>query len=452
MIKALWFFVKVAVLAGASIWLVSQPGELSFNFLGYNVKAQTGVFIIALIAFILLSFYVLQLVQSILRTPQKISGKKQAYNQKIGYLSLTRGLVAAASGDANKANQYSQKANKLLKNDKGLPLLLKAQAAHLNGREDLAKTCYEELSKNKDTAFLGVRGLMKAALDQGHEAKALEYAKQGLKTQPNHPSLLKMVYNLSLKNQNWDEALKISSQLQKLKDQPIEKLKSDRIAIYLHRYDESDGAAMADLKAAYKLNAAFIPTVKRLAEFYMKSGKRRKAVHVIESSWKLSPHPDLAQIWDELAPTDKKDANTKKLAWANKLVEMNPDSVQSQIAAAKTAIDLEYWGEAKAYLMVAENIYATAEVFHLRALAEKNITQSEDHVEALLNKASNAMPAKVWVCAQTGLTYDDWSAIAMPHESFNTIIWDVPSARMVSQDNVVSLPQTDMARLIDPAA
>jgi len=120
MIKALWFFVKVAVLAGASIWLVSQPGELSFNFLGYNVKAQTGVFIIALIAFILLSFYVLQLVQSILRTPQKISGKKQAYNQKIGYLSLTRGLVAAASGDANKANQYSQKANKLLKNDKGL--------------------------------------------------------------------------------------------------------------------------------------------------------------------------------------------------------------------------------------------------------------------------------------------------------------------------------------------
>ena len=182
------------------------------------MKAQTGVFIIALIAFILLSFYVLQLVQSILRTPQKISGKKQAYNQKIGYLSLTRGLVAAASGDANKANQYSQKANKLLKNDKGLPLLLKAQAAHLNGREDLAKTCYEELSKNKDTAFLGVRGLMKAALDQGQEAKALEYAKQGLKTQPNHPSLLKMVYNLSLKNQNWDEALKISSQLQKLKD------------------------------------------------------------------------------------------------------------------------------------------------------------------------------------------------------------------------------------------
>jgi HemY protein len=452
MIKALWFFTKVAILATGSIWLISQPGDLAFSFLGYSVRAQTGVFIIVLIAFILITFYLLQFVRSVLRTPQKISEHKQSYDQKIGYLSLTRGLVAVASGDSAKANQYAQKANKLLKGDNGLPLLLKAQAAHLNGQDDVANACYEELSTNKETAFLGVRGLMKAALEQGNETKALEYAKQGLKTQPHHPSLLKMVYNLSLKNQTWDEALKISSQLQKIKGQSVEKLNSDRIAIYLHRYDQSSQQAFGELKAAYKLNSVFVPTVKRLVEHYMKLNKRRKAVSLIEATWKESPHPDLADMWMQLAPPQKKDANTKKLAWANKLVEMNPDSVQSQIAAAKMAIELEYWGEAKAYLMVAENIYATAQVFHLRALAEKNITQSEDQVESLLAKASNAMPAKVWVCAQTGLTYDDWSAIAMPHESFNTIIWDVPGARVVMQDNAALLPQNDVMRLIDPAA
>jgi HemY protein len=452
MLKALWFFIKIAVLAVGSIWLISQPGELSFDFLGYTVKAQTGVFMIALLVFILISFYVLQLVRSVLRTPQKISGKKQAYDQKIGYLSLTRGLVAVASGDGVKANQYAQKANKLLNNDSGLPLLLKAQAAHLNGQENVAKNCYEELSKNKETAFLGVRGLMKAALDQGQEVKALEYAQQGLKSQPNHPSLLKMVYNLSLKNQNWEEALKILTQLQKVKNHSAEKLKSDRVAIYLHRYDQAPQRFLNDLKAAYKFNPDFVPTVKRLAMYYLENGKRRKAVGLIEVTWKQSPHPDLAALWMQLAPSQKKDANTNKLAWANKLVEMNPDSLQSQLAAAKTALELEYWGEAKAYLMVAENIYPTAEVFHLRALAEKNITQGDDQVESLLAKASNAMPAKVWVCAQTGLTYDDWSAIAMPHESFNTIIWDAPGARIVEADNKILIAQNDAMRLIDPAA
>ncbi|HPF78479.1 MAG TPA: hypothetical protein PLF01_04205, partial [Alphaproteobacteria bacterium] len=66
-------------------------------------------------------------------------------------------------------------------------------------------------------------------------------------------------------------------------------------------------------------------------------------------------------------------------------------------------------------------------------------------------KASEALPDKVWVCSETGLTYDEWSAIAMPQESFNTIVWDYPGARMIKQKNVISVIDQN-ALLIDPAA
>jgi hypothetical protein len=51
---------------------------------------------------------------------------------------------------------------------------------------------------------------------------------------------------------------------------------------------------------------------------------------------------------------------------------------------------------------------------------------------------------------QTGLIYQDWSAIAMPHEGFNTIVWGVPGEKKLEaqNDNALVAPRL----LFDPAA
>ena len=458
MIRTLWFFIKAALFIGASIWLISQPGDLELNFLGYDVKVKTGVFLLALTVFILFSFYLLRMVRAVLMTPKTVAKHKRDYQQKVGYLSLTRGLVAVASGDVEQANYHAKKATKLLQDDTGLPLLLEAQAARLRGDDGAAKACFQGLLENKDTAFLGARGLMKSAIDNGNKVQALEHAKAALKVNPNQPSVLKMVYDLEIQNQHWDNALNIGKKAQKLKAITIDKFTSDRIAIHLLSHDEKmlqgqQSNALRDLKTAYKLDPAYVPTVTRLAQSYMDDKKRRKAVNLIENAWKVNPHPELADMWDKLTPYQGKNNNTKRLAWVNKLVEMDESNADSHIMAAKAAMDMEYWGEAKAYLMVAEKLYPTAQVFHLRALVEKRITHGEDHVEDLLNKATQAMPKKSWVCVKTGMTYSEWSAIAMPHESFNTIVWDIPSVRLVNDNDASALSRSDTtALLIDPAA
>ena len=120
------------------------------------------------------------------------------------------------------------------------------------------------------------------------------------------------------------------------------------------------------------------------------------------------------------------------------------------MCAARAAMDMDLWGEAKAYLKVAEKIHPSARVFRLRAIVEQNSTHNEDAIHQLMEKASEALPDKVWICRETGLTYDEWMPIAHPHESFNTIIWDYPGARLMKRD-ALSFVDSRADLLIDPA-
>lgn len=458
MIKTIWFFVKIAVLVIASVWLISQPGIMNFNFLGYDVTILTGVFLICVVLLMMIVSYILRMVHAIFSVPKVVAEYRQESRQKAGYKSLTRGLVAVAAGDTDKATQYSKDTVKLLGQKQGLPLLLQAQAARMRGEEMLAKNLFEELVKDRDMAFLGIRGLLKSALDKKDYVQALAQARAALKLHPNQAWLNKIVYTLELKNHHWEEALNLSRKAQKSKAISPQKIISDQIAIHLMRYDYdvtqgNEGSAMRELKLAFKLDNFFVPTVLRYAHYYRTNSKNKKAIQLLENTWKVNAHPELAALWNELAPSKGKDLNTKKLAWAQKLVEMNPNSAASHIAAANVAIELGYWGEAKAYLMAAEKLYPSTQVYYLRAIVEQNISHNDDKVEEVLEKANQALPSKVWTCSETGMVYDEWVAIAPPHDSFNTIIWDVPRARVMNDNNALAMMQcANQSLLIDPAA
>ncbi len=457
MIKTLWFVVKIILLIAGAIWLVSQPGDLAFNFMGYDIATQTGVFLIALVAFILVASFLLRMVRKVLSTPKAIVAYKAKYDYKVGYHALTRGLVAVAAGDAALATKYSQQTQKLLDEKGGLPLLLKAQAARLRGEEGVAKSSFEALLEDKDTSFLGIRGLMKSAIDEGDKEAALKHARTALKSHPHQKWILKLNYALECQNHNWEDVFSVGKKALKYDAITTEEYDSDRVAIYLMRHDyalekNNQHEALRNLKQAEKLNPTFVPTILRYAKHYMAENKNKKAISFIERAWQKNPHPDLAQLWGELMPTPKKDAENFKLEWFEKLVTLNPDCIEGHIAAAKTAIDLQFWGDAKAHLMAAEKIYPTAKIFYLRALVEKNLTHNAESAEEVLKRASHSIPDKSWVCTETGMTYHAWTAIAVPHESFNTIVWDVPSAAIVKNDVLSSLRLDSTTLLLDPAA
>ncbi len=447
MIQTLWFFLQIAVVIGAALWLLAREGSVSIELMDYTLTMQVGIFLLLLVGVLLVSLFAFRIVRSFFSIPKTLAVYREKDKRKKGYRALTRGLVAVAAGDAKRATQFAKQTKSLMGDQGGLPVLLEAQAARLRGEEGLAQNHFEKLLEDKDAAFLGIRGLLRAALDEGDVALALEYARRAQNLHPKQGWVLKMVYDLEIQNHLWSEALETGKKAVKSGALEQNKAVSDRIAIYLMRFDyeleKGDSQlALKDLKRAYKLDNSFVPTVTRLAAYYIDRKKNRKAASIIETSWCKNPHPELAVLWDRLAPKDNGKNASKRLKWYEKLVSFKSDSAEGQMAAARAAIDMSYWGEAKAYLMMAERIHPTARLFALLAKVEQNSTHNEEAIHQLMAKASEALPDKVWTCSETGGVYEEWSAIALPHESFNTIVWDYPQARVM--DAALSNPQTSL--------
>jgi HemY protein len=211
-----------------------------------------------------------------------------------------------------------------------------------------------------------------------------------------------------------------------------EKAQSDRIALWLAEagigslgglpHDEETRLKL--IKQAYKYGPDFAPAALALAELYEERGQRRKAVSVLEKSWKKAPHPALLPLWDRLAPA-KKGPNAH-LHWYEHLLSLNPEHPESLLATGEAAMREGLWGEARAYFMRARDIHPSARLYEALALLEERSTHDEKAALQWREEAANAPAQPCWTCTQTGRIYERWLPVAYPHHAFNTIVWAVP--------------------------
>lgn len=447
MIKALWFMIKIALFAALALWLVEQPGMVEIEWLNYDVRIHMGLFLISVLGLILISIFIYNVIKTFVDFPKSYRRYSDVKRIEKGYKALTMGLSAVAAGDSKLAAYQSHRANKLLEGDKGLPVLLKAQAARMQGDEAAAQDSFTALLENKDTAFLGARGLLQAALDAEDYDRALETAHKALKIQPRQPWILKIVYDLEIRLKHWLPALDSLAQLEKYSDLTKADAARARIALLHARGDalalsgmDGENADDADsvktqrlrtLQKAHAVDKSFAPSIVRLAVFHHQNAQRRKAVRLIEKSWKSKPHRDLARCWVGLMSQDKASKPLGAVQWMERLLKLNASSAAGYVEAGRIATEAGLWGEARSYFERAQMIEPSAQLCQMRAALEEKAGAPEDVVQEWLDKAVDAPTALGWVCGQTGRIYEDWSPVAMPHGSFNTIEWRMPNAQAI---------------------
>ncbi|HRQ62091.1 MAG TPA: heme biosynthesis HemY N-terminal domain-containing protein, partial [Alphaproteobacteria bacterium] len=203
MIRALWFMLKLAVLIAAAVFLASQPGEMSLHWGAYKIQLALGLFLAGLFVLILIALSVYRLLRAIADIPGFFARRAQITRRDKAYQSLAQGLSAVAAGDARMAVKMSRRVQGLLEDHGGLPLLLEAQAARLEGREDEALNLFLQLADSKEAGFLGIRGLLAAALERGDSVRALGFARRGLEMHPRQPWLLQMTLDLEIQSRDF---------------------------------------------------------------------------------------------------------------------------------------------------------------------------------------------------------------------------------------------------------
>ncbi len=436
MIKAIWTLIKISIVVGICVWIADRPGTIAIDWMEYKFTFHVGFFFLAMLAVVAVGILIFSIIKTILDMPKNWTRYRDMTGKDKGLRALAIGMAAVAAGDAKAASYQAYRAKKFLKGSDPLVQLMEAQAARLNGDEIEASRSFIELLDNKDASFLGVRGLLQAALDNGDNEGALELGHRALEDYPKQGWILCIVYDLEIRARNWDSALKILYRAEKAGAIAVNKANSDRVAMLLAQAEEAKADGREEhyfrfLNKAYSYDKHFVPTVVRLSHMYIERKKLKAAASIIESAWKVQPHSDLAALWDEVRPAARSNDDMARVRWFEKLLSFNPESVEGLMALANVLIGEGLWGEARKNLQKAETIRPNVNLYKLWALLEERATQDKDAVRGWLEKAADAPRERVWICSETGRVYDEWMPIS-DQGLFNSIIWDFPQGRVVS--------------------
>ena len=440
MVRTIWFLVKLGLFIALAVWLADQVGSVNVEWMGYGIQMHIGLFVAALVVVILVSIFIYTMITTFVKFPASWRRYKEVRALENGYRAVTLGLTAVAAGDTKAAGKQAKLAKKFMPDDTGLPLLLEAQAARLEGREEDAQTSFAVMLGHKDTAFLGVRGLLQSAMDQQDYPRALRIAEGALKTHPKQPWILQIVYDLEIKNEHWGAALDALKRLEKVGAIEKSQVVLDRATLFLVQGIEAEengfnGEAIGLYKKALKLRAAVLPAAIKLAELYQRETKVRAAKGLIETIWKHTPHPDLAGIWMDLVPA------AKRMAAAERLIKINAGDLESYLAAAEEAMEQKLWGQARDQLARGLEINSDERLYEMKMRLEMLVGDYEAAERVREHYLPTASPAPQWVCSETGRGYPAWHWFSSPGQMFGTMVWGAPE--MVSFEAPLVLHSDD---------
>ena len=132
MIRVVAFLIAVTLIALGVVWLADRPGTVTITWLGQRADTSVMVAIVAIGLVAIAAVFLWSLLRLLSRTPKAISLAMRDRQRRKGFQAVSRGLVAIGAGDARAALQFAGHADRSL-GDEPLALLLRAQAAQLNG-------------------------------------------------------------------------------------------------------------------------------------------------------------------------------------------------------------------------------------------------------------------------------------------------------------------------------
>ena len=422
------WIVGIGLLVALAAWLADNPGTARLEWRGWRVETSFAILLGGIAAVALVSVIVYGGLTVAARIPRRILLFHRGARREKGYRALTRGLVAAAAGDAAEAERQARRANDLL-DDPPLTMLLSAQAAQLAGDDAAARRHFSGMLEKPETVFLALRGLIMQARREGDEDAALDYARRAFALRPKTPWVVTTLFDLLVGRGLWHEALSTVEAGLKNGIFTGEDGKRRRVVTLLACSAASgDGGetrrAFDFAKRAYELAPEFLPAALRYAGLRIGGGHGRSAARLIEGAWSSHPHPELARLYLSIAPGAEAIARMRRI---ERLASHNPSHFESHLALAAVAIEASLWGSARGHLEAAESVgECEARLCRLRADLEEAEHGAADAVRRWLLAAAEAPPDPAWVCADCGTGWRHWSPVCGHCEAFATLAWSRP--------------------------
>lgn len=448
MARTIFFFVKLAILVAAAVWVANNPGTVAFDWQGWHVETKIGVLLAAVLILMVLAALLYRFWGFIARGPRAMARSREEKRRLKGYRALTQGMVAVAAGDAEEAKRQARIAHGML-SAPPLTLLLAAQAAQLNGDETAAARYFTAMLKNPETAFLGMRGLLNQALTRGDRAEALRLASEAHAERPEAGWAAKALLDLELEEGRWEQARRSARAAAKLKAiTPEAARRIEAVTLLAEAQAEREGVRAFGLaKEAAKLLPDFVPAVAIEAKAAFRAGRLRDAEKLIEKAWARGlAHPNLAAIYANLKPDE---APVDRARRFEKLAATKPEAEESRLALAETALAAGLWGQARQALdaLLAAGTVGSARLCRLMARLEEGERNDLVAARRWLLQATEAPGDPAWICSRCTAASAEWSARCPRCGGFDTQSW-----RETMRTAAPALAAAELPRALTPPA
>ena len=419
-----WFAVLVAVTLGAT-WLADSPGAISIVVRGYKIETQSiGLAVLALGLLFVAIWIAWGIFKWIIGRPSAFGGFFSRRRERKGRQALSTGLVAIGAGDQDAARKAAVTAARLLPDDP-LAQLLSAQSAMQQGDDAKVKQVYKEMAKSPDTKLLGLRGLFTEARKEKNIEAARQIAKQALEENPGVSWASNAMLVSCAAAKDWPAVLVLLDNQVRAKIIDKETAKRKKAVVLTAQameVEDADPEAALDLATkAHKLDPSLVPAAIIAGRTNAAIGSLRKASRILEKTWTLSPHPDIAEVYAHARPGDSvKDRQARITA----LLRVHHGGKEGAIASAVAAMEAHDWKAAREALNPLLMDHPSVRVCTMMAKIEMAEFGDKGKAREWLAKAVHAPRDPVWTTQ--GFVAPEWMPVSPLTGELGAFEWKVP--------------------------
>lgn len=422
--RVVFYFLIAAAIAAGFAWFAERPGEVTLTWLGYEIETSlfAAMGLVIVVVGLLLALWAF--IRAILGMPGLLTGIFRIRRRRLGYEALSKGMLAAGAGDAKDAQKFANQASRWLSGEP-LTLMLKAQAAQLRGDEVIAERVFRAMLQMPETELLGLHGLFIQARRKSDGVGAKSFAEQAFVKQPALPWAARAVLMLQSSSRDWRAAEQTLSQCKKSRLITAREASRKQAVILCARAMEAeetdDAAALEFARKAHKLAPGLVPSAVIAGRILAARGKSLASARLLAKTWRLSPHPDIAEVYAAARGVEGPRERLKRL---RALLKKSAGGDEGAIALAGAAIDAKDWRVARAALAPLLSERLSARVCALMARIEEGEFGDKGKVREWLSRALHAKRDPVWMA--DGVVSHSWLPISPVTGELDQFEWKAP--------------------------
>lgn len=423
MISLLIRFALIVLLAIGFAWLADQPGDLKLRWLGYEVETSLMAALITLAIVGLILWLVWSIIMWVLDRPGALGSWFKSRRQKKGREALSSGLIAIAAGDKDAAQAHAKTATAVLRNDP-MAKLLDAQAAQLRGDSARVLELFEDMTQHPETRLLGLRGLHTEAVRQQDTARARALAEQAAQLNPKVNWASDAVLTYQSAEEDWPAIRSTIDQQRRAKligKQEANAKHAVVLTAQAMKVQDSDPEKASDLALqAHKLEPSLVPAAVIAARQLADSGSLRKASRILEKTWALVPHPDIADTYGHLRSGDSAQDRLKRITSLTR----KTGGIEGAVSLAIAAIEAHEWQTARKALASYAHDRPQARICGLMAEIEEGEFGDKGRAREWLSRAVRAPRDPAWTA--DGYISRIWLPVSPVTGELGAFRWRVP--------------------------